>query len=274
MLRGVYLLDPELAADPAPRIRWRAALLAHGRDVCLVAGTGARALGVHGLASDESVIELGHVAGMPRARRREHTQPSQTWDMPDVVVRQIVVHPHDVVVVEGLPVSHPRHTVVDAALGLDRMAALAVMDSGLHLELLTPEELAAAVLAAKGRPGIQQLRPLAALADGRAESPLESRIRLICIDGRLPPDDLQYPVYDDGGVLVARGDLGWFRHRRRPLLAEADGRVHALPTPVFRDRRRGNLLVPRQCDTVRFTWADSHRPPYVLYVVRNALSVA
>ena len=182
--------------------------------------------------------------------------------------------PDELRVVDGLQVREAGLSVVDAALGLDRPSALSVLDSALHLELLTADELYAVVAAAKGRPGIQQLRPLADIADGRAESPLESRVRLICTDGNLAPDELQYPVFDASGLLIAVGDLGWVLHRRRPLLAEADGKVHGLPKAVFHDRRRGNLLVPAEYDTVRFVWEDSLRPAYVLYVVRSALAVA
>ena len=88
------------------------------------------------------------------------------------------------------------------------------------------------------------------------------------------PDDLQHEVRDSSGLLVAVGDLGWILGRRRPLLGEADGTVHGVPKAVFRDRRRGNLLVPAEYDTVRFVWEDSARPQYVLYVVRSALAVA
>ena len=88
---------------------------------------------------------------------------------------------------------------------------------------------------------------------------------MICIDGGLPPDDLQHEVRDDVGRVAAVGDMAWFKGRQRPLLGEADGKLHALPQPVFRDRVRGNFLVTANCDTIRFVWADSQRPPYVLF---------
>jgi hypothetical protein len=104
---------------------------------------------------------------------------------------------------------------------------------------------------------------------------LSSRVRLICIDGDLPPDDLQYPVRNSNGWTVAIGDLGWFKKRRRPLLAEADGKEpHGLPKPVYRDRKRGNSLVGELCDTVRFVWEDTWKPSYIHYVVRTALAAA
>lgn len=280
MLRGVYLVDADMYADGvAARVWWRAALLAHGPDTCLVAGTAARALGIQGLPLSEPLVEIAHTGGMPRRLRRAAESDPPTIAAivggPAVMVRQLVVSPDEFVEFDGLRVRHPRHTIVDAAIELDRARALSVMDSALHQQLVTPAELALAILAAKGRPGIQQLRPLAAYADGRAESPVESRVRLCCIDGRVAPDDLQYAVRDGQGHIVAVGDLGWHRHRSRPLLAEADGEeVHGRVEAVYRDRTRGNALTAQACDTVRFTFADTLRRGYVANVVRQALVAA
>jgi len=254
---------------------WRAALLAHGPSAILVAGTGARALGVAGMPRREPFIEVAVVGGVPRARRVADRLDQSDTDVIDVVVRQLTIPPDQLITCDGLPVRAARFTVVDAALDLDRMSALAVLDASLHQGLVTAEELAASIAAAKGRPGIQQLRPLAALADGRAESPLESRVRLVCVDGEVPPDDLQHEVRNTRGHLVAVGDLSWHKKRRRPLLAEADGKnVHGLPIPVYRDRRRGNVLIGEQCDTVRFVWEDTYKPEYIQYVIRTALAAA
>jgi hypothetical protein len=147
---------------------------------------------------------------------------------------------------------------VDAALQVDRPTALALMDSALHRGLLTPAGLSASIDQARHRRGIVAVRRLAELADARAESQVESRVRLACIDGDVPPDDLQYVVRDPDGHVLAIGDLAWVAVRRRPLIGEADGEsVHALPGAVYRDRTRGNALVAQACDTVRFTYADT-----------------
>jgi hypothetical protein len=273
ILRGVYLLNPDLYDQLPQRVLWRAALLAHGPTAMLVAGTGARALGVAGMRSEERIVEVALSDAVPRHPRLVEALHDPRDAVIEVVVRQIPVASDEVVLCDGLPVRAARFTVVDAALDVDRMSALALLDSSLHKGLVSPEELAASIAAAKGRPGIQQLRPLAQLADGRAESPLESRVRLACVDGDLPPDDLQHEVHNSRGWLVAIGDLGWFKRRRRPLLAEADGKApHALPEPVYRDRRRGNSLVSELCDTVRFVWEDTLRPAYIQSVVRAALA--
>jgi hypothetical protein len=102
------------------------------------------------------------------------------------------------------------------------------------------------------------------IADGRAESTVESRVRLAWRDGDVAPDDLHYTVYTGDGHVAAIGDLGWYKERNRPLLAEADGEsVHGAPKPVYRDRMRGNALTGAACDTVRFVYADTFKPNYV-----------
>lgn len=274
VLRGVYLIDAEMHAESlAQEVWWHAAVLAHGPGFCLVAKTGARAFAMHGPTEVETTIELAQVGTNPRARRSARSPLLSSESGPELVVRQYLVPPDEVVTVGGLPVRRAALTAVDAALDLNRPRALSVLDSCLHLGLATEAELAEAIDAARGRPGIQQLRALAVHADGRAESMVESFVRLACIDGDVPPDDLQYPVRNTRGFLIAVGDLGWWRRRPRPLLAEADGEsVHSQPEPVYRDRRRGNDLTIEACDTLRFTFVDATKPAYVASVVRAALA--
>ncbi len=272
LLRGIYLIDAEPYDDRVPqRTWWRAALLAHGPGFCLVGGTGARLFGLHGMPVIETSVEVAGSQITPR-----HPRPTvlpQLAAGPEIVVRQVMIDPSEIEIVDGLPVRRGDLTVIDAALPLDRKRMLALLDSALHREVATIEEIELAYERAKGRRGIARLRPLIPLADGRAESMLESFVRLDCIDGDVPPDDLQYPVRSEDGHLIALGDLGWYKRRRRPLLGEADGRsVHELPEAVFRDRTRGNALAAYACDTVRFTYADTFRRGYVAAVVRNALA--
>jgi hypothetical protein len=272
LLRGVYLLDRERYDELPTRIWWRAALLAHGQAYCLVAGSAARAIGLHGPPLVERHVEIAALGGMSRTPRVPRGL-APAVEGPTICVRQFSVDPVDVVLVDGLRVRRAALTAIDAGLDLPRGRALSLLDSALHLGLATPTCLAVATERAKGRPGIQQLRPLVALADGRAESMVESHVRLACIDGEVPPDELQYRVWDDHGRLIAVGDLAWKKHRTRPLLAEADGEsIHGQPQAIFRDRRRGNSLVAAACDTVRFTFADALRPHYVASVVRSALA--
>lgn len=276
LTRGVNLTDAETFGDGLPeKTWWQAALLAQGDDFCLAGLTGAEALGMVGMPPRRYEIEVGSIGGRSRHHRSIGTTTLRFAGVERCIkVRQLNLAPDDVVIHNRLRVSCAFRTVIDAGLTVDRPTALCLLDSALYKGLLTPDELNLTVRQAEGRRGIVALRELSYLADGRAESQVESRVRLACIDGDVAPDELQHPVVDAYGVILARGDLAWLK-RSRPLLGEADGEsIHSLPAAVYRDRRRGNDLVGASYDTVRFTFHDTFKPGYIPYVVRRALSAA
>ncbi|MEO3775698.1 hypothetical protein ABGB16_02375 [Micromonospora sp. B11E3] len=178
--------------------------------------------------------------------------------------------PGDIVQVSGIPVTSPLRTVTDVILRQSRYPAVAVLDSALNRRLLTDEDLAAVPALMRGRRGAVAARAYLADADGRAQSPLETRARLRCVDGGVPPDVLQLEVRDEEGRLLGIGDLGW---RAARLIAEADGNgPHAAPDALFADRRRQNRLVNAGWRILRFTWADTLHPDYIPRTVRRAMS--
>lgn len=108
---------------------------------------------------------------------------------------------------DGLRITTSLRTACDLGRGLWRFDALAALDGFLRRGL-DPDALAAEVERFKGHRGVVQLRTLVPLADGRAESPGESALRLHWYDGGLPRPELQIWVYDDAGVAVFRLDIG------------------------------------------------------------------
>lgn len=155
------------------------------------------------------------------------------------------------------------------------MSALAVCDSALHKGLLVPADLLTARAQADGLPGSAGVADIWALADGRAESVLESRVRLRCIDGLLPPDELQVVIRAADGRIVARGDLGYSRRslgRSGLLVVEADGRsVHDTVDAVYRDRTRQNEVVGLGHDVLRLTWRDTKDALTIPKAIRRVL---
>jgi hypothetical protein len=121
--------------------------------------------------------------------------------------------------------------------------------------------------------GAVAARKRLALADGRSESPLETRVRLIAAACERAPDALQYEVHDARGILLGRADMAWHRADGRLLVAECDGRMwHEAPQAVFRDRHRTNAFSGvGGIDVVRFTWADTARPAYIRRVLDQHL---
>jgi hypothetical protein len=270
--RGVYLVDADLYADGmTSRMCWRASLLAHGPRSCLVGPTALRAFGVSGLIGEETTVEVAVPNGLS-VRSRQSASSAGIGDGPRILVRQLVVPADQVVIHDGMRIRAIVPSLTDVGLLAPRPVGLALLDSALHQGLITPDDLGQIERLGRTRRGAVKLRALVGLADGRAESPLESRIRLACIDGNLPPNQLQYPVYDATGDLLAVGDFAWLS-RPRPLIGEADGTdVHALPQAVYRDRWRANALTARGCDVIRFTWADALEPLRVIAAVRAALA--
>src|SRR5690349_8681140 len=57
--------------------------------------------------------------------------------------------------------------------------------------------------------GLPRLRGTLALVDPGAESPQESRLRLLLVRAGLPRTVTQIPVRNDDGRVVRRIDMGW-----------------------------------------------------------------
>lgn len=108
-----------------------------------------------------------------------------------------------------------------------------------------------------------------AQAAGRAQSPLETRVRLRCVDGGVRPEQLQFAVRGDADQLLGIADLAW---PSAGLLAEADGRgAHDTPAAVHTDRRRQNRLITAGWRVLRFTWQDTRTPHLIPTTIRAAL---
>jgi len=157
--------------------------------------------------------------------------------------------------------TNPLRTVLDCARELPLREAVVVGDAALGAGLVL-DDLRAAAGAASGR-GARSLRLAVSLMDGRAESPLESCLRLLLLAlGQVVPQ-----VHIAG---VGRVDFlvdGW-------LVVEADGFAHHSTRESYReDRRRANALAALGYRLLRFTYEDVvHRPEYVVETVRSVMA--
>ncbi len=88
------------------------------------------------------------------------------------------------------------------------------------------------------------------------------------LDGDLPPPEVQVPVRNRSGVVVAHGDLGYERWR---ILVEYEGRQHAEREQFRRDVERYSLLAAHGWLTLRFADVHLGRPHVVVDRVRSAL---
>lgn len=233
------------------------------------------ALGPHSFAGGETAAYLWGLQGLPRwdghtvhmvipalgAQRHHHRVSLHSWQ----------VAPDEITSVDGtIRATTPERTLRDTLLRVGRATAISLLDSALHQALIAEEDLENMEAANHGRKGCVRSRPWWNLADGRAESPLETRVRLVCADGGLPPTDLQHRFLDESGRTIAVADFWWEGLR---LIGEADGLApHSLPEALAKDRKRQNtlqILYPG-VRIVRFTWQDLERPGYILSVIAKA----
>jgi hypothetical protein len=187
-----------------------------------------------------------------------------------VVVHQLTLPESCVTSLDGIRATTTVKTLADLILRVTRYQAVSVLDSALNQGLLSPSDVAVMPALIRGRRGAVAARGHLSEADGRAQSPLETRVRLRCVDGDVAPDVLQHEVRDQDGYLLGVGDLAWLRAR---VIAEADGRnPHGRPEAVYADRRRQNLFVNAGWTVLRFTWTDTLRADYIPYTVRRAIA--
>ena len=147
--------------------------------------------------------------------------------------------PEDVVELHGLRVTTPLRTAWDLGRQRNRDTALSGMDAMLRLGLFGQPELVHGVARFRGMRWVTVLRELAPLADGRAESPGESVLRLRWIDLSLPTPRPQVPVVLPGGRVV-RLDVG---NETARFAAEFRGwEWHSSPAQVEHDDERQQLV--------------------------------
>lgn len=179
----------------------------------------------------------------------------------------------------SLPRSHVRRargyrctTAVRTALDLARHEpldeAVPAIDVLLHRGLLLQEELEQAAAALPRGRGSRRAPRAVALADGRAESPPESRLRLLLVAAGLPAVP-QYRVLGPDGSFLARVDLGYPDRR---VAVEYDGVWHADADQLRRDRRRLNRLVAAGWVVLHLTASDLRQPEDIVRRVQQVLA--
>jgi very-short-patch-repair endonuclease len=149
-------------------------------------------------------------------------------------------------------------------------AAVVAMDAALHRRMTTPERLTEALSLPGARFGIGMARASVAHADPLAESPGESRTRLILLAAGLT-------VRSQVTITDARGDIGRVDFLvGTDVVVEFDGLVKYEGADgrqaLAREKAREDRLREAGFRVVRLTWADLRDPDRVVARVRRALA--
>lgn len=187
---GVHSLrGAELSAAQRAKAAW---LWSRGRGV--VAGLSAAAL------LGTKWVEPGLPAELIHTNRR-------TPPLLDVHTDALAVS--EVRQVDGMRVTSAARTAFDIGRRLELVDGVARVDALMNSTDVKICDVEAVAAAHPGVRGLTQLRRTLDLVDGGAESPWESRTRLLFVCNGFPPPETQIPVIDDYGVLVAVIDMGW-----------------------------------------------------------------
>jgi len=225
--RGVYVT----AADHA-RLEERG--LRHTVDCLAVLAT---------LPGREAVVShtsAARLRGWPLRRGLERTvrltDPVQWRRGEGYVVSRAPLTAADRTLRAGVPMTSPARTLVDCAREWPLDDAVVAMEAALLRGHTTPSDLTSAVAAARHWPGTPRAARAVSLADGRAESPLETRGRLSIIGSGLPVPQLQVEIRHRGALLAVVD--GWYEEAA--VAVEFDGRLKY--TDPWRDRNAGQVL--------------------------------
>ncbi len=156
-----------------------------------------------------------------------------------LIVHRGVVPEEEVKRVGPSKVTSPQRTCADLARWLDTVEAVAVVDALIANRMVGIADLLEYAQAKRGQAGAARLMKVARLADGAAESPQESRLRVLLVLAGLPQPVTQR-VINHEGRFVARVDMAWDEYK---IALEYDGARHTERRELEHGRARLAKLV-------------------------------
>lgn len=184
-----------------------------------------------------------------------------------IAVSRATLATGDVVVRRGLPATSALRTVFELGCRSPLVEAVVAVDMALRDGLVGHTELHKRAAMRTPLKGMRQFRRVVEFAEPKAESPMETRFRMLLVLAGLPRPAAQVSLHDDHGRFLGRADL-YYRTHRRAL--EYDGGTHR--SSLVEDNRRQNLLLNAGFRILRFTAADIRgTPTTVVDQVRAAL---
>lgn len=202
--RNVYVpKDQEVTACTRALAAW----LWSGRSA-IVAGLSAAAL--HGSQWIDP--------GLPAELYRRNGKP-----VDGIVIHRDELRDDEVCTVRGIPATTPARTAFDLGRRRGLTAAVIRLDALANATKLIGVEVEDLTRRHRGVRGLVQLRHAVDLMDSGAESPQETRTRLVLIDAGLPRPRTQIVVCDNYGDPFARIDMGYEEFK---VGVEYDGAQH------------------------------------------------
>lgn len=174
-------------------MRAEAALLFGGGSAVLAGMSAAAALGTKWIG-DNVPAEL--------------IRPGYQGNPPGLTIRSDYLADDETVRTDTGPSTSPARTAFDLGRRLPLARSIEVLDALCNATGLKPTEVGALVDRHRGVRGLSQLRRVLDLVDGGAESPPETRTRLLLMGAGFPRPETQLEIRDSFGYLIARAEVG------------------------------------------------------------------
>lgn len=251
--RNVYLSNQ---ATLTALTRARAAWLWSGCNATLTGLSAAAVLGTKWL-------DAGEPAELCRPNR--HAPPG-------IVVRSYHFGIRETVVRNGIRITTPERTAFDIGRSLPVNRSVPILDALANATNFKVADVICLAVAKPGGRGVRRLRSVLKLVDGGAESPQETRVRLLLVSAGLPPPETQIQFTDEFGAARIRVDMGWREWR---VAVEYDGVQH------WSDRYQRSWDIDRIAILETMGWAVVRisaemlsRPEVIIERVRSKLRAA
>ena len=231
-----------------------AAWLWSGRMATLVGHSAAALLGSRWVPAD-APVEVAH------SRRAAAS---------GITVRSDEIRDDEVCAIDGIDCTSAARTAYDFGRRLPLETAVIRIDALLNATKATPLSVEDVARCHPGARGIRRLRTALDLVDGGAESPQETRLRLLLVQSGLPRPVTQIPVTNERGRVVRRIDMGWSEWM---VGAEYDGEQHFTNADDYsNDIDRLEFLAAKGWTIVRVSAKQlRYRQAAVVQRVRTAL---
>ncbi len=174
---------------------------------------------------------------------------------PGVTVWAVAIDDDEIQSIDGMRVTTATRTAVDLACRYPLDRAVVAIDALARATRLKVPDIELAAARHPGRHGLERARKAIELVDPGAESPQETRVRLLIIRAGYPPPETQIPVYNEYGVLIGEVDMGW---RDLKIAVDYEGKHHRMSREQFdKDIRRIRDLTEADWIVIRVTVQDT-----------------
>ncbi|TSE00464.1 DUF559 domain-containing protein [Skermania sp. ID1734] len=210
-----------------------------------------KALGVaypEGVLAGWSAAALHGYRYLPENPLPEIILPRPAQRRSGVWIRYGELRADEVMDVYGYDVTTHTRTAYDLARRLDFDEAIALVDGLCHLALCDPKRILDSITP-RAR-GIRRLPEIVELADAGAQSPWETRTRLLLMRAGFPRPITQHMFNGDNGQILAIVDMAWPEYR---VALEYQGDHHRERVQYSKDVLRQNLLERLGWDVITAT---------------------